>query len=29
MGFSIAVLIANAVRVAAVILLGLWKSGRT
>lgn len=29
MGFAAAVLIANAVRVAAVILLGLWKSGRT
>ena len=29
MGFAAAVLIANAVRVAAVIFLGLWKSGRT
>ena len=28
MGFAYAVLIANAVRVAAVILLGVWKSGR-
>lgn len=28
MGFAVAVLIANAVRVAAVILLGLWKSGK-
>ena len=29
MGFAVSVLIANAIRVAAVVVLGLWKSGNS